>query len=156
MKHVRWVVLATVVVFSGLVTRGAARSRDSSKRWRIPVVMEKATLRGKIVVLEDREQERRTLEGMNVQVWSIANKVSGEKESGKVRPERGKLLHDTETDDLGMFSLPTLDEGKYILLLGELRLLLQVVPKAADRENQQEPAILLIMVPKEVVTVRKS
>ena len=159
MKTVRYLghaVLTIVLLFSGLALPRAGFARRSKKRWRTPIVMEQATLRGKIVVIEDRAQDRRTLEGMTVRVWSIAEPSAEDEKPQKNRFERGKLLHDTKTDDLGMFSLPVLEQGEYLLLLGELRLVLKVVPKSEKRKDQEEPAVLLIMLPKEVVTQKKS
>jgi hypothetical protein len=157
MRYVGNAILVAVFFSSGLALPRAVRARESKQRWRIPVVMEQATLRGKIVVIEDRERERRVLEGMKVQVWTIAEPTEEETKSGKnTEPKRGKLLHDTNTDDLGFFSLPALEEGNYLMTIAELRLRLQVTPMSAARQGQQEPAVLLIMVPKEVITQKQS
>ena len=146
-KHVGHIALTIAILVSCLALPRSGQAKNDGKTWRIPVVMEQATMRGKIVVIEDREQDRRVLEGMTVQVWSIADSAEGEKKPKKKRAERGKLLHETKTDDLGMFSLPALEEDEYILIIAELRLLLQVVPTSEKRKGQQEPAVLLIMVP---------
>ena len=64
--------------------------------------MERATLRGKVVVLETRVQERRTINGLPVQVWT-PKKGAGRK------VKRDRLLHEAKTDMDGFFSLPVLD-----------------------------------------------
>jgi hypothetical protein len=105
--------------------------------------MERSTLRGKVVVLESRRSDRRTIENLGIQVWSTQD--NGRRKSAK--------LHETLTDADGLFALPLLEEGEYILMVGELRLRLLVVPPAPERAGQEEPKVLLILMPKEAISI---
>lgn len=113
---------------------------EEQTTWRVPIVMEKATVRGKIVILENRSEDRRVLEGLKVQVWSDPEESQP---SGKI--------HETLTDDAGLFSLPELEVGEYFLTVARLRLRLTVVPNDPERAGQLEPKVLLILLPKDVV-----
>jgi hypothetical protein len=76
-------------------------------------------------------------------------------ESGESKDSAGstpdKLLHEATTDEFGMFDLPVLEQGNYVLKISELQLQLFVIPKAEDRADQNDPKVLLILMPKEVV-----
>jgi hypothetical protein len=128
------------------IDQASAESKRSAPRLVIPVVMEAATVRGKIVMLEDRRNDRQVLQGLKVVVWSTKSSESEEAE-----PETDILIHEAVTDEFGMFDLPLLEEGTYVLVIGEMNLQLVVIPKSEDRADQKEPKVLLILVPKEVV-----
>jgi hypothetical protein len=137
---------AMVLILTGvcLPNSHAMAAKGKARKWRVPIVMEKATVRGKIVILETRVEERRTIQSLRVQIWTW-------KESLKQKTVRDKLLHETKTDRDGFFSLPVVDSGNYLLVIGDLHLKLTVVPPAAVKQDQQEPKILLILLPKEVI-----
>ena len=122
----------------------ATAATGKTRKWRVPIMMEKATVRGKIVILETRVEERRTIQSLRVQIWTL-------KESLKKKAVRDKLLHETKTDRDGFFSLPVVDSGDYLLVIGDLHLKLTVVPSATVKQGQQEPKIMLILLPKEVI-----
>jgi hypothetical protein len=122
----------------------AVAAKGKVRKWRVPIVMEKATVRGKIVILETRVEERTIIQGLRVQVWPWR-----ENAAGKTVPD--KLLHETKTDRDGFFSLPVIDNGNYLLVVGDLYLKLTVVSPALAKMDQQEPKILLILLPKEVI-----
>jgi hypothetical protein len=121
---------------------GAALGEDQSREWKVPIVMEKATVRGKVVVLETRHEDRRAASDLKVQVWDTLRDTPRKKHN---------LLHDTKTDEGGLFTLPLLDEGQYVLVVGDLNLSLSVVPAAPVRKDSSEPKVLLILLPKDVV-----
>jgi hypothetical protein len=104
--------------------------------------MEEATVRGKIVILETRKQDRRTIAGLRIEIWEP------EEDDPNVRRE---LVHAVKTDEDGLFALPQLEVGQYIMMVSDLRLNLMVIPKAEVRKGQEEPKILLILLPKDVV-----
>ncbi len=119
MPHQRNAILllaAALVGAAALPQAAMARSRRSTKG-RLPVVMEEATVRGKVIVLENRKEDRRILRDLSIRIWS------GE---GAAR----KLLHETVTDDLGLFSVPMLKVGEYRMTVAELNVRLSVIPKA--------------------------
>jgi hypothetical protein len=124
-----------------------AESDKPEKEIAVPVVMEVATVRGKVIMLEDRKTDRQVLKDLKVAVWST-KKDEG---SAEQTTEPDKLLHETTTDEFGMFNLPELVEGNYVLVVSELRLNLIVIPKAEERADQKDPKVLLILLPKEVV-----
>ena len=137
---------AMVLLLAGvcLPNSHAMAATGKVRKWRVPIVMEKSTVRGKIVVLETRVEERRTNQSLRVQIWTW-------KESLKKKAVRDKLLHETKTDRDGFFSLPVIESGNYLLVIGDLHLKLTVVPPTAVKQDQQEPKILLILLPKEVI-----
>lgn len=106
--------------------------------------MEKATVRGKVVILETRVEERRTIQSLQIEVWS-------RKDNDKNKSRKDKLLHATKTDRDGFFSLPVIDTGDYLMVIGDLQLKLAVVPANDVTAGQQEPKILLILLPKEAI-----
>ncbi len=148
MKNRFHVLAMAVLVIAGLLAAG----RDSSalaakgiKQWRVPIVMERATVRGKVVILETRTTERHALKDMKIEIWSRRDD-----RRGRAAPDQ--LLHETTTDPEGFFSLPVLEEGNYLLRVSDLYLKLAVIPEAEVRTGQeQEPKILLILLPKEVI-----
>jgi len=148
-----------IAVALGLTTMtGLAAAQDTSKA--VPIVMEAATVRGKIAVLETRWEDRQIMKGLRVQVWSTkAPEKTNDKpnrHSPTIRVDRDTLLHETETDDLGLFDLPVLDVGEYLLAVSEVRFLLTVIPRSAERAAQSEPKVLLILIPKEVISATAS
>lgn len=137
-----WIILATVTSAALLPRAVFAQDRDEETTWVVPIVMEVATVRGKVVVLEDRRRSRQTLGDLPVEVWSVSE------ENG--RKVKQSLLHETSTSDTGMFELPYLEEGEYRLVVSAIRLRLLVVPRSRTTTGE-DPKILLIMVPKDVV-----
>ncbi len=149
MKTTSWsmpVRLAVMLLLAGsyLSNSSAMAAKGKGRQWRVPIVMEKATVRGKVVVLETRVEERRTIQSLRIQVWT--RKTNKAKKS-----VRDKLLHETKTDRDGFFSLPVIDSGDYVMVIGDLNLKLTVVPPTTVATGQQEPKILLILLPKEVI-----
>jgi hypothetical protein len=128
---------------------GVAFGQQSTREWTVPVVMEKATVRGRVVVLETRKEDRQVIENTAVQVWTQPEGMEAEP-GGRGKINR-RMLHETRTDSQGMFTLPQLDVGEYLMIVGELRIRLLVVPKSEVRKNQEEPKILLILLPKDVL-----
>ena len=164
MRMVAFCLFAAVLLFG----QERAEARERMRTWRVPVLMEASTARGKVVVLETRKEDRKAVENLLVQVWTAPDEeqeVEGAEEAeGKAGeetpPEKGnpespqeeeKLVHETRTDENGLFSLPVLSVGAYRLVIGELSVQLRVLPKAEERKDQEEPKILLILLPKEVV-----
>ena len=136
-------IMAAACLTAGLRTVLAQEETGKTeKKWTAPVLMEVATVRGKVVVLETRRDDRKVVEDLSVEVWTAPEDAQEEK----------KRLVETKTDSNGFFTLPVLKVGDYRLLVGELTLNLTVIPKADDRKGQaEEPKILLILLPKEVV-----
>lgn len=154
--HRWWMTAALSVV----AMTGLAAEKDSAETSKaVPIVMEAATVRGKVAVLETRWEDRQIMKGLRVQVWSTKTPEKPQKpsrHSPTVHVERDTLLHETETDDLGLFDLPVLDVGEYLLAVSEVRFLLTVIPKSAERAGQSEPKVLLILIPKEVISTTAS
>lgn len=130
-----------LILWAGLAT-SASPGQPQEKRWTVPVVMEKATVRGKVVILETRKEDRKTVAGLPIEVWST---LEGQPDAKKM------LLHATQTDEGGLFSLPLIDEGHYLLVVGYVQLNMTVVPLDERRRESNEPKILLILLPKDVV-----
>ncbi|NQU40791.1 MAG: hypothetical protein HQ523_12625 [Lentisphaerae bacterium] len=149
MRTVIWSIIAraaTVLVLAGvfLPPTSVNAAPRNSRQWRVPIVMEKATVRGKVVILETRVEERRTIQSLQIEVWS-------RKDNDKNKSRKDKLLHATKTDRDGFFSLPVIDTGDYLMVIGDLQLKLAVVPANDVTAGQQEPKILLILLPKEAI-----
>jgi len=173
MKTMNWRQIAFIVpVLAVLPARqpSALGQEGPSKTWRVPVLMEESTVRGKVVVLETRREDRKAVENLLIQVWTApdeeaeaneqvtegAEAAKGATEPAEPgdsasEPQEPKLVHETRTDENGLFSLPVLGIGTYRLVVGEISVQLRVLPKAKEREGQEEPKILLILLPKEVV-----
>jgi len=64
---------------------GVLAEERAQQRWSAPVVMETATVRGKVAILETRREDRKTLAGLKVQIWGQND-----------RDERRKLISETE------------------------------------------------------------
>lgn len=133
---------AAGLVLLSAPTPARAQQEANEKTWRVPIVMEQATVRGRVVILESRREDRKTVGGLRIEVWST------DPDDPNARDSR---LHRTRTDDDGLFELPLLDLGRYLMIIGDLRLSLQVVEQSANRRGQQEPKVLLILLPKDVV-----
>ena len=141
--NLRWLSVAfAATAFGWLGPARSAVSAEEDDQGPIPVVMEEATVRGRVVIMETRRTERHALEGLRVKVWTKGNKEGG---------EESRLLHEAETDELGLFSLPLLPVGEYTLVVSKVTLRLVVTPKAPERAEQEEPKILLILLPREVI-----
>ena len=134
--------LVTYVCCATVIAPRQACAKKVKKRVRIPIVMEAATLRGKVVVLESRKTDRDVVRGLKVKMWPWNDDI----EETETPP-----LHETQTDEFGMFNLPELAVRDYLLAVGEMHLRLKVMPQAESRRGQSEPKILLILLPKEVV-----
>ncbi|MCE9616621.1 MAG: hypothetical protein K8T26_20285 [Lentisphaerae bacterium] len=139
------------------MSSSATRAQDANKQSiKVPIVMEEATVRGKVAILETRREDRKVVEGLPVRVWST-KKAGADANSGKhghkqvAQWERDELLHETETDELGLFDLPLLSAGEYLLEVSEVQFRLTVIPQSSERAGQSEPKVLLILVPKEVI-----
>ena len=148
----KFAVVAAALWFVSLCAPGdASAAEKKTSQWRVPIVMEKATVRGKVVVLETRREERASIKNLNVEVWTAPEESSGEESKKDSDAPGRKRLHATKTDELGFFSLPALEEGEYVLVIGELHLGLTVVPAAEVRKGQEEPKVLLLLLPREVL-----
>ncbi|MDA0991322.1 MAG: hypothetical protein O3A51_11300 [Verrucomicrobia bacterium] len=135
----------------GLPLQTEAASGEK-QTWSVPIVMEKATVRGKVAVLETRREDRKAVEGLVVEVWSTKEVEAGRRYfRDRTEVVRDELLHETQTDEAGLFGLPLLGTGEYLLVIGEVQFRLTVVDQTGDRVGQDEPKVLLILVPKEVV-----
>ena len=148
--------LLAMLCLAGSMTPVEAASRRSRRRPvpKVPVIMEESTVRGKIVVLESRREDRKTVEELLVQVWQAAQEEDDTDGGEQTRPKANvedKLVHETRTDKDGFFSLPALDVGGYFLVVGQIYLRCSVIPLDPKREGQEEPKILLLLLPKEVV-----
>jgi len=135
----RFFLPVAAVLAIGLCVQVLAKGKV--KQLPVPVVIEKATVRGKVVVLESRRRERRTIKDLRIQIWAPG-------EDGK----EASLVHETKTDEAGMFDLPILKVAEYSLRVGEIDMKLKVTEQAPDRAGRAEPKVLLIMLPKEVVS----
>ena len=146
MQHAKaWTLYGTACMALGLAALAPDSARAETKTdrvWTVPIVMEEATLRGKVVILETRRDDRRTIQGLRIEIWKP------DEDNPKVRKT---LLHKTETDDQGLFSLPLLEVGNYILIVSNMRLSFTVVPAEEPRSQQAEPKILLLLLPKDVL-----
>jgi hypothetical protein len=134
--------LAAALMVATVLSGMPARAQEAEAYSKTPVLMEEATLRGKVVILETRKEDRHVQEGLKIQVWTT--------KEGSPRVKRDRI-HETKTDEAGLFSLPLLAQGIYILTVGELDVCVQVVAKAPVRQGQEEPKVLLLMLPKEVI-----
>lgn len=133
-----------------------AYAQDGAKQAiKVPIVMEAATVRGKVAVLETQREDRRVIQGLKVQVWSSKPAdVSPRRRGHRVEEfQRDQLLHETETDELGLFDLPLLDSGEYFMDVSDVQFRLTVIPQSTERAGQSEPKVLLILIPKEVVSL---
>jgi hypothetical protein len=148
--------LSLALILCG-VTGPAAQAQEARKQSiKVPIVMEEATVRGKVAVLESRREDRKVVQGLQVRVWSTkepAGGAQGKRHGRGDTLERDRLLHETQTDDLGLFDLPALAVGEYFLEISEVQFRLTVIPQSTERSGQSEPKVLLILVPKEVIAV---
>ena len=137
--------LAGLLSLAAVTPSRDARAAGKAEQWRVPIVMERSTVRGKVVILESRAEERKTLADLPVELWTSKQGARGQRVPAS-------QLHATRTDADGFFSLPVVDVGQYVLIVGKLQLQLTVIPEADVREGQeQEPKVLLILLPKEVI-----
>ncbi len=137
----------------------ATAANGASAEIKVPIIMEEATVRGKVAVLESAREERKVISGLKVEVYSTKVAETQEKHRWGKQPtttqlEKNKLLHETQTDDLGLFDLPLLDVGDYLLHVSQVQFRLTVISQSAERAGQSEPKVLLILIPKEVVSLR--
>jgi len=130
------------------------------KNWSVPIVMEEATVRGKVAVLETRREEREVLEGVRIQLWSTEEKEEPEPKKKKwfqrrnndeKKRVRKNLIHETKTDEVGLFVLPRLSPDEYLLTVSEVQFRVTVVPKAKERIGQEEPKVILVLIPRDVI-----
>lgn len=107
----------------------------------IPIMIEKATTRGRVVLLEDSDEGRYVVRDVPVAIWHIDK-------NGKER-----LMYSTRTDDDGMFSLPEIEVGIYRAIVGKTPMLMQIVPTVNKLKEQERaaPKALLIMMPKQAI-----
>lgn len=144
-----------IVACSCLITT-AATAQDDKSSIKIPIVMEEATVRGKVAILETRREDRKVVEGLPVRVWSTKPPKEEDAKAKRSRKdstnwERDQLLHETETDELGLFDLPQVAAGNFLMEVSEVQFRLTVIPQSTERAGQSEPKVLLILIPKEVV-----
>ena len=138
-----------VAVLSGLLfalCAVPAWAKDRPKTWRIPILMEQSTVRGKVIVLEDRQDDRKVASNLRVRIYEEAKEGDPDRRTFK-------LLSETRTDDLGLFDLPLLATGQYALWISGMQVRLQVIAKPEARTGPEEPKVLLILIPKEVIVL---
>jgi hypothetical protein len=134
-------ILAAVSITLLIADMGIAAEPGTKKPLARPVVMEEATVRGRIVVLETRKEDRKVIENLPVNIWQ----ENEDAEDGK------ELIHATRTDEDGFFNLPLISTGEYLMSVGELQIKLFVIERAEHRKDQEDPKILLILLPTEVI-----
>jgi hypothetical protein len=128
-----------------------------------PIVMEQATVQAKIIILENFEEDRQAAAGLLVEVWSakekkIVLKNRRSKPASGLNLSKKELVIETETDEDGFFYIEEgfeLEPGQYIMVIGQVNIILIVNKLSADREalNATERSkTLLILLPKEVFT----
>lgn len=142
-RHLSLIIAACAVVSTGLALQPVCRG-DSPDLKRTPVVMETATVRGKVAILEVRREGRTSREGLRIQVWQRAKNT-----------EEKSLIHETLTDQAGLFSLPQLAVGTYELKVEDFAVDLIVIPQSEERKGQEEPKILLLVVPREALNLKR-
>jgi hypothetical protein len=154
-----WLGLTSAVLL-GLCLLPAARAIAQDKdedTFTVPVVMEEATVRGRVVILETRREDRKVIEGLPIQIWSTketettARRRWTRRNSPQLEPDQP--VHETKTDELGIFDLPELAVGEYILTVSEIHFRLTVIKQSEERAGQSEPKVLLILIPKEVIQI---
>ena len=136
--------LVTCAVASASSPLQTIWATESADLRRAPVLMEQATVRGKIAILEVRREGRTSRQGLRIQVWQKGQNA-----------EEKRLLHETVTDEAGLFSLPLLGEGTYELKVEDFAVDLVVIPQSDDRKGQEEPKILLLVVPREALNLKR-
>ena len=132
-----------------------------------PIVMEEATVQGKIIILENFKEDRQAAAGLLIEIWSAKEfklertSRRGAKQAAKAVDtgynfERHELILETETDEDGFFYIEEgseLPAGNYIMVIGEVDLILIVEPLSSTREKMdatEKQKTLLILVPKEI------
>ncbi|MGD9874957.1 MAG: hypothetical protein AB7T27_11925 [Kiritimatiellia bacterium] len=93
-----------------------------------------AAIEGKVFLLTE-EQGEEEIPGGEVDV-----KI-------RLRDDR-EILHHIQTRRDGSYELPKLEPGEYDLLVGELRLALEVVPETSERAGLKK--VLIIMIPRDM------
>lgn len=132
-------VLAVFIVAAGRLavaqTQEVARSESEQKR--APVVrMDQSAVMGRVIFLGDDKREESAAAGVRIEI----------------RTKEKKLIAETKTDDSGMYSIPKLDVGAYDLVVGRLRLELEVeATKApAEGETEDQSKVIVLFIPREV------
>ncbi len=119
-------------------------ARERTKTLRVPILMEESTVRGKIIVLETRDDDRKVAANIRVRLFTEKRSNDG----GKTIRE---LLHEAKTDDLGLFDLPSVAVGEYQLSVSGMEVRLHVVPRNSAPKPQEDPKVLLILLPREAL-----
>ena len=109
-------VAAAGCVLAGPGSAFAKKSEKKVTTWRVPIVMEQATVRGKIAILETRTEDRKTVKEIAVQIWSTEEQTKRR----KTKIVRKELLHETATDEDGFFDLPQVKPDEYLLVIEPL------------------------------------
>jgi hypothetical protein len=136
--------MVLAALLCGFLSGGVALARERTKTLRVPILMEEATVRGKVIILETREDDRKVASSIRVRLFT--ERRTGEDE----KPVR-ELLHEARTDDLGLFDLPSVPVGEYQLWVSGLQVRLRVVPRTAPPKPQDDPKVLLILLPREAL-----
>ena len=101
------------------------------------VITEQTTTRGRVVLLEEGRSGRRAVEGLRVQMWLF---------------DEDQMIYETRTEQDGFFDLPRFELGFYRLLVGRMRLIVEIVePKPVPLGYMQAPKVLFILVSAEVL-----
>ena len=111
----------------------------SAGKWKRPplVVMKQADIRGRVFLLTEADKPPQPAPNIKIAVQTY---------------DDGKLLRETASDDEGRYSLPSLDVGRYTLMVGTLKLELQVKdPDQVPAGSQTIPKTLLVFIPRDVV-----
>ena len=136
-----------------------------------PILMEEATVQGKIIILENFQEDRQAAVGLRIEIWSAKEVVAPPSKNRRMAKmqaaaaasgneelnfEKNELVLETETDEDGFFYIEEgfeLRPGNYIIAMGDVRLILIVEPLSGDRAGLnpiEKQKTLLILVPKEI------
>ncbi len=121
-----------------------------------PITMEEATVQGKIIILENFEEDRQAAVGLLIEIWSAKKSISADINATGINVAKDELVLEIETDEDGFFYIEEgfeLAPGQYLMVIGEVNIVLIVEPISDAREALQateKQKTLLILVPKEI------
>ncbi len=100
------------------------------------VVVEHTEINGKVVFLADQEDSEMAAVGVKIRILSEGT---------------SDVLHETVTDRNGIFTVPALNVGSYLMTVGRLNIRLEVVPGSrVVSSGYTSPKILLVFIPKDL------
>lgn len=140
--HSVFLVAAAVLAVSGLpgvVCDTLAETNKTGSVVRPLVVLKQAEIEGRVYFLTEDEQGKDKKDATNTKKI-VKIKVLTEDQS--------TVLHQTQTDETGRYTIPNLDVGKYKLVVGKLIVDLLVKDRASNPDNKKElPKPLHIFIP---------